>query len=426
MGGRFLVLGSLIYALLFLGLITINGGFLALAIPLVVYLGAALLHHSPAVQLSITRTLSADSLQQHNPVTVKVRIVNEGADLEELLIEDPLPRGLERTEGKNTVLTSLAKGAAVEVEYTIRGRRGTYYFQDVLVTAGDHLGVIRQKAILPARASLTYLPDSTRLGRVAIRPPRTHGHSGPIPARKQGAGVDFYGLREYQLGDPRRWINWRASARHDQELFVNQFEQERIADVGIILDARKQSDITLQNGESLFEHSVMAVASLSDAFLKDGNRVGLLIYGFGLHRTFPGYGKIQQDRIMRALGQARTGHNFALESLRYLPTRFFPAGSQIVMVSPLASSDVAAFTRLRACGYEILVISPDPVDFEARGLGKNGELSWKIANIERALLLHRINRLGVRVVDWQVDKPFAPLVRTRLSRMPAIQRTLNL
>ena len=81
--------------------------------------------------------------------------------------------------------------------------------------------------------------------------------------------------------------------------------------------------------------------------------------GIGVERTFPGYGKVQQERIMRALGSARTGQNFALESLGYLPTRFFPTGSQIVMVSPLLAGDVAAFTQLRACGYEVLVVSPN-------------------------------------------------------------------
>lgn len=426
MAGRFILLGSLVYALLFVGLITLNGGPLALALPLIVYLGVALLHHSPQVQLSVTRTLSSVSLQQFEPVKVLVKITNEGADLEEVLVEDALPAGLERVDGQNRVLTSLAHGESVEIEYSVRGRRGSYTYQTVQVTAGDHLGVMRQRVESPAKASLIYLPETSRLGRVAIRPPRTHGHSGPIPSRRSGAGIEFYGLREYQLGDPRRWINWRASARHEQDLFVNQFEQERIADVGIILDARQQSDIILPSGESLFEYAVQAAASLSEAFLSDGNRVGLLVYGFGLHRTFPGYGKVQQDRILHALGQARTGHNFALESLRYLPTRFFPTGSQIVMISALTSADVAAFTRLRATGYEILVISPDPIEFEARYLQMKGNPAYQLARIERSLLLHRLERLGIRVLDWQVNLPFAPLVRARLSRAPAVQRVMHL
>lgn len=425
MAGRFILLGSLTYALLFVGLVTLNGGPLVLALPLIVYLGAALLHHSPQVQLTANRSLSSESLQQFEPVKVLIRVTNTGPDLEEVLVEDPLPAGLERIDGQNRLLTGLAHGETVEMEYTVRGRRGNYRFDFVRVIAGDHLGVMRQSVELPFRSNLVYLPETRRLGRVAIRPPRTHGHSGPIPSRKSGAGIEFFGLREYQMGDPRRWINWRASARYQQELFVNQFEQERIADVGIILDARQQSDIVLPTGESLFEYAVQATASLSESFLNDGNRVGLLVYGFGLHRTFPGYGKVQQDRILHALGQARTGHNFALESLRYLPTRFFPAGSQIVMVSPLLSGDEVSFTRLRAAGYEVLVISPDPVSFEAQYLDVLHSPAHQLARIERSLLLHRLTRLGVRVVEWPVNQPFAPLVRAKLSRAPAVQRMIS-
>lgn len=426
MSGRFLVVGSIIYILFFLGLITMTGGFLVLALPLVIYLGAALLHQAPDVQLTVTRSVSADTIKQHTPVKVLVHIFNHGPDLEEVLVEDQLPKGVELVEGDTRSLLTLPHGATLDLEYTVKAPRGSYYFQAVQVTAGDHLGVMRKQVVLEARAKLVFMPESMRLRRIAIRPPRTHGHSGPIPARQAGAGVDFYGLREYQLGDPRRWINWRASARHEQKLFVNQFEQERIADVGLILDARQQANIVLPDGDSLFEYSIRATAALSEAFLNDGNRVGLLIYGFGMERTFPGYGKVQQQRIMRALGQARTGHNFALESLRYLPTRFFPAGSQIVVISPMLAADIPAFTRLRANGYEVMVISPDPVDFEARGMRLKDDTVWKLAQMERVLILRELQRRGVRVLDWQVNRPFEPLVRTSLGRAAPVHRVMKL
>jgi uncharacterized protein (DUF58 family) len=145
--------------------------------------------------------------------------------------------------------------------------------------------------------------------------------------------------------------------------------------------------------------------------------VGLLIYGFGMERTFRGYGKVQQERILYALGQARTGHNFALESLGYLPTRFFPAGSQIVMISPLMMEDVSALSQLRATGYELMVVTPDPVEFEARQMGVKGDVAWDLARVERALLLRKLQRLGIRILDWPVDRPFEPLVRSTLGRV---------
>jgi uncharacterized protein (DUF58 family) len=420
--GRFQLLAGLTYLLVFLGLLTLNGMILALAVPLVVYLAFTLANRPPKLEFSAERKVSVDSVPPNTPVVVTLRITNHGSDLDEVMVEDHLPRGMTLVEGKMQILTSLPHDATVEMVYTVKAPRGSYYLQDVMVSASDHLGTLVERVSLPARQRLIFLPEILRLRRVVIRPPRTHGHFGPIPSRQSGSGVDFIGLREYQMGDPLRWINWRANARHEQDLFVNQFEKERIANVGLILDARQQSNIVLSSGESLFEYSVQAAGALSEALLNEGNRVGLLIYGFGMERTFPGYGKVQQERILYSLGQARTGHKFALESLGFLPTRFFPTGSQIVMVSPLLPSDVAAFMQLRACGYEVLVVSPDPVDFEARAIGVKDDLAGRVARTERALLLRRLEHLGVRVLDWSVSQPFEPLVRARLGRVPAARR----
>jgi len=415
--GRFLTLAVLAYMLIFVGLFTLSGGLLVLALPLIVYLTAALLSPAPEILLNLTRIVSAETIPEDTEVTVSLHIVNVGPTLDEVIIEDVLPEGMYLVNGQTRLLTSLPRDGEINLTYSVRASRGHYELNDVFASASDHLGVQRTSLRYPSREKITFLPRIMQLRRVTIRPRRTHGHFGPIPSRQTGSGIDFYGLREYQLGDPRRWINWRTSARHDQRLFVNQFEQERIADVGIILDARQQSNIILETGESLFEYSIKATGALSEALLNDGNRVGLLIYGFGLERTFPGYGRLQQERIMYALGQARIGHNFALESLGYLPTRFFPAGSQIVMVSPLLSGDLATFTRLRAAGYDVLVISPNPVELEAQAKKLKGELPWQIARIERALLLRRLQRMGVRVVDWPVHNAFEPLVRSALNRV---------
>jgi uncharacterized protein (DUF58 family) len=416
---RLVLLGCLVYGLLLLSLLTLKGSLIALAVPLVIYLGAALLCDPGKLQLSAIRTLSAECVLPGKPVVVKVAITNHGSQLEELRIEDNLPPSLERVEGEAQVLTTLGAGETIELEYTLRGKRGSYSFGDMRVTASDALGLFRRRARIPAAAHLLILPGVQRLRPVAIRPPRTRDFPGPIPARQGGPGVNFFGVREYQLGDPLRWINWRVVARHTESLFTNVFEQERIADVGLILDARQQNDVLSPDG-ALFDHSIGATASLAEVFLDAGNRVGLLIYGSGMTRTFPGYGKVQRDRIMRALARAKTGFNYALESLEYLPTRFFPARSQIVMISPLLPEDLRVLVRLKACGYQVMVISPDPVDFEAKSLAPHRtlELATRIARAERKLLLCELQRVGIQIVDWQVSQPLDRVIRVSLGRLP--------
>lgn len=416
---RFLILGGLAYVLLLLGLATMNGPLLTLAVPLVVFLVAALAYGPGALELTATRSLSDDRVAKGKPVTVRLSVTNAGARLERVQIEDMIPPQLEVIEGDASLLTSLAPGETATLTYQVRGGRGDVKLGTVRIRASDALGLFSREVVLQTPRRLMILPDVMKLRRVAIRPRRTRAYAGPVPARQGGSGVEFFGVREYQVGDPLRWINWRVSARHRPALFTNEFEQERITDVGLILDARRRTD---RPGEemSLFEHAVRAAASLAAAFLDDGNRVGLLVYGGFLDWTFPGYGRIQRERMLRALAGAETGESRVFESFDFIPTRYFPAKSQLVLVSPLCEDDVRPLVQLRARGYQLMVVSPDPVAFEGQKLGADPAvpLAIRIARLERGLLLRRLQRAGIRTVDWQVDTPFDLALHTSLSRQP--------
>jgi uncharacterized protein (DUF58 family) len=415
---RHLLLGGLIYLLVLLGLLTRDGGLLVLALPLAVYVGAALLYGSEEPQFEITRTLSEDRVSENESVIVDLEITNSGSMLERVLVEDQVPRRLEVIDGAASALATLPPGGRLELQYAVCARRGGFEFGDVRVTAADQLGLFRRQAVFQAPARLWVLPETFRLRRVAIRPLRTRGTAGPVPARQGGSGVDFYGVREYQVGDPRRWINWRVSARHPRDLFTNEFEQERIADVGLILDARRRTNIRSRE-DSLFEHAIRATASLAGRFLSDGNRVGLLIYGRSLDWTFPGYGKIQRERVLRALARAQTGGSQVFDKLDYLPTRYFPAQSQLVLVSPLCLDDLPMLIRIRARGYQLLVVRPDPVEMELKLLGQQPgvELAARIVRVERELLRRKLQQAGIQVLDWPVDQPFDRVVHASLSRV---------
>jgi uncharacterized protein (DUF58 family) len=406
---------TLIYLLILAGLATRSSEVAALTIPLLVYLGAAILHAPGKVVLSTKRVISAERVSQGKPLEVSLAVDNSGGSLDEIFLEDLTSPAVELIDGKNTRLLRLPSGGKIVMEHTLKGGRGEYRFENLQVTASDFSGlfVVHTQTLAPARV-LVY-PEVVRLKRIHIRPPQTRGFAGPIPARVGGSGTDFFGIRQYQPGDPPRRINWRISSRHTDELFTNEFEQERIADVGLILDARQQSNVVTPEG-SIFEHSVRATAALSKAFLDDGNRVSLLVYGFALTRVYPGYGKVQQDKIMRALARGKTGVNFALENLGYLPTRLFPPRSQLVIISPLMENDLPAFIRLRSQAYEVMVISPDPVDYEFQAYPKSqeSEFALRLALLERELNIRGLKKLGVRVVDWKVSEPLPNVIQRYL------------
>ena len=127
------------------------------------------------------------------------------------------------------------------------------------------------------------------------------------------------------------------------------------------------------------------------------------------------------------MAMARAGAGIVFETLDSLPVRYFPARSQIVMISPLCPEDVAVLRRLRARGYQVLVVSPDPVQWEASAFAgeRDAELAIRIARLERDLLLRRAVRVGVRVVNWPVDRPLDQTLYAALGRLPQEQRMLE-
>ncbi len=357
----FLIL--ILYVLLLGALLTLHGELLILIIPFGLYLLAGYWGGPQNFQLEVIRSISTERALPDAPVAVHVTIHNRGTALDEVLLRDVVPARLTVIDGSPSAMVSIPRGGTVTLNYSVRGIRGEYVFEGVTAQVHEPLGITSAEKHFPVRDQLFIFPSVTRLRHIHIRPRRTRSVSGSIPARAGGAGIEFFGVRPYQPGDSSRSINWRASARHTGDLYSNEFQQERVADVGIILDGRLRTN-SLGQGYSLFEFSVHAAASLADAFLFQGNRVGMLLYANFLAWTLPAYGRVQRERILQALSRAQPGDSQIFTALEHIPTRLFPPESQLVVVSPLTEDDVVPLRQMRALGYQVLVISPDPVSLE--------------------------------------------------------------
>jgi len=423
---RTILLVFLIYALLLASLISLHGELIGLALPFIVYLLVGFWRTSDKLDLVLDRSISTERAMPGEDVKVTLDVTNHGAGIDELLLTDLLPSGLTVRNGSPSHLISLKKGASYSWTYTVNAPRGSYQLDTVNVEALDHFGIRPSKQKVGARCELFVFPPLTRLNYITIRTRRTRVYSGTIPARVGGPGTEFFGLREYQPGDPPRWINWRASAHYGDDLFANEFQQERVADVDIVLDGREKTN-RFRNGRSLFEHSVLAAASLADAFLTQGNRVGLLAYGRYLNWTLPGYGKVQRERVLQALANARVGDSLVFDGLNHIPVRFFPAHSQVVLVSPLDAGDFDVLVQLCARGYQVMVISPDPVSFELSYLQDKPSvaLAGRVVQMERNLLLRKLRGAGVQILDWNVAHPFDQVIKRRLGPPPPLLRSIG-
>ncbi len=414
---RSILLSVLVYSLLLAGLITLRGQFIALAIPLMLYLLYGFWNAPEELNLLIQRKLSNDRITPDSEASITLMITNQGSDIEELFLDEKISPSLVVRFGATRHLLRLPKGDSHTFTYTVTGPRGSYPFESIHASATDFFGLIHREQMIYSNERLFIFPEFRRLKHVAIRPRRTRVYAGSIPARVGGSGTEFFGVREYQSGDSPRTINWRVSARHDENLYSNEYQQERVADVGIVVDARIRANLFNVN-RSIFEHTVAATAALSDAFLTQGNRVGLLIYGSYLGYTLPGYGKVQRERIMQALAHAEVGASSVFAGLEHLSPRMFPPESQIVLVSSLVDDDLSVLVQLRGRGYQVLIISPDPVRFELGFLPSTQQvdLAARVIRMERDLLIRRLERAGIQVIEWDVSIPLDQAIGPMLMR----------
>ncbi len=419
---RLIVVVLLLMAVMVAGLATINGQVLALAVPLLVFMGAALYWMPPPLDLHVHRTLDSERVGHDSEVQVDLILQDPAGTMEEVQIGQPLPENLQYEEGDRNCLALFPADEPLTLSYKLRGPRGYYVLPVVHLEARDPFGLLRKTTTANVLNQLFVLPQPLRIPPMAIKARRTRVYPGMIPARKGGPGVEFHGLREYQTGDSWRWLNHRVNARMESDLFVNEFELERAIDIGLILDIRATTNLFAQ-GHSILEYSIQATAALAENLLTYGNRVGLFLYGGSIDWTFPGSGKQQYEKILRTLARARIESSQIFNRLDHIPARLFPHRSLLILVSPLHPLDYRDLHTLRAKQYQVMVISPDPIAFEAALLEDQTELelAQRLAQLERNNLMAQLARRGVQVCTWDTRQSFADVAQSAFSHPRMLQ-----
>lgn len=420
MNNKLLTLFLIFIGLFILALFSQRGEILWLAFPFLIFVVVGMLKY-PAldtIHLQARRRLCRTESDGQPVVDVEVTIRNQGGALPCLQVVDSQPDGTKIINGKTRMMTSIEKDGEASLKYSFVEKRGQYAWKSVQVRIGDPLGLMISDLTLPAAGEISIQPERENFQRLPLRPNNTIRAPGSIPARHAGSGTDFWGVRPYHPGDSLRWLDWRLNARHPGQFFTREFEHEEVADIGLILDARSETDLWVGEN-SLFEYSVRAAASLAEGFIHQGNRVSLLVFGKTIMRVFPGYGKHQLNHILHCLSGVRSSSSGRLLGLRYLPLQMFSNRALLMVLSPLTRSDSLFFPRLRAAGYQAMLISPDPYDFIYPALSKDADIqrAFFLTCQERRIQLQSIKRLNIRVVDWKVSQPLYPIIRSSLGHM---------
>jgi hypothetical protein len=167
----------------------------------------------------------------------------------------------------------LAPGETADAAYRLpTNRRGIYTVGPLTLSVHDSFGVVQCGMTLAGEDRFVVYPaveDVLPMPGAASREARM----GSMQASRVPVGLDFFGLREYEVGDDLRRVHWRSTARTG-ELMLRQDEMPWEARSTILLDTRPST----HHGES-FERAVEIAASLATAMCRGRRQVRFLTTG---------------------------------------------------------------------------------------------------------------------------------------------------
>jgi uncharacterized protein (DUF58 family) len=418
---RLPTLGLIVVGLL-LGAVAFREGDLAwMALPFLAYICVGVAQAPAPERLRLRALRSCRETKKDGLVSVEVvvKVLNEGDASLRLSLVDPRQKGMRIAEGSLSSRTCIRPGEEAELRYAFESSRGCFSWEDIVAVAADPFDLAPTETRIEAAARVIVQPRFGKMRPFPLRPPKTLSSPGSVPTRLGGSGTDFWGIREYQQGDPLKRLDWRMTARNPHRLYTKEYIQEKTAEIVLVLDSRAENDFVLGE-ESLFEREIEAVAALAEMLLRQGQRVGLIVSGRGSQAIFPDYGRIQLQRILNRLAKAGTEGEGSRNGLRDLPVQRYSRSALLVILSPLETDDESAFRRLRALGYQGMVICPDSYHFMRTIIARDRStiLALRACRIERRLRLNAIANLSFPVIDWRIDRPLAPLLRAALARPP--------
>lgn len=194
--------------------------------------------------------------------------------------------------------------------------------------------------------------------------------SGEYHSVFRGRGMEFSEVREYQVGDDIRTIDWNVSARMGRP-FVKVFEEERELTVMLLVDVSSSGDFgTVERMKG--ELAIEICALLAFSAIKNNDKVGLVIFTDRIEKFVPPKkGKSHVLRVLRELlyhepkGRG-TDIAMALEYLSSVITR----RAVVFLVSDFISEDYSKAMQIANKRHDLVAITiTDPREMELPNIG---------------------------------------------------------
>ncbi len=194
--------------------------------------------------------------------------------------------------------------------------------------------------------------------------------SGEYHSVFKGRGMEFSEVREYQVGDDIRMIDWNVSARMGHP-FVKVFEEERELTVMLLVDVSSSGEFgTVEQMKGEIAAEICALLAFSA--IKNNDKVGLVIFSDKVEKfVAPKKGKSHVLRVVREiLYHEPQGHQTNIaEALEFL-SRITQRRAVVFLVSDFISSNYEKALQIANKRHDIVAITvTDPREVDLPDIG---------------------------------------------------------
>ncbi len=300
-----------------------------------------------------------------------------------------------------------------EIELTPT-RRGTAELHDVWLRWSGPLGLAHRQAHRVLGDAIRIWPDLSPVRSPTLQAFLRDAQFGLVARRIRGEGTQFEALSEYEPGMDRRRIDWKASARHTR-LYARENEAERDNQIVFAFDCG-QAMCEPVDGLPRIDRAVSAALTAAYVALKGGDRVAL--FGFADKPELMTPFALDSRHFHRlqiaaaSLDYVAREPNFTL-ALATLTARL-KRRSLIVLFSDFTdttSAELMVESIERLVRHHLVIfVTMEDVELAELTEAAPGNLSDIATAVaagglarQRALVLQRLRRLGVDVIEapWQ-------------------------
>ncbi len=238
--------------------------------------------------IDVERSLSEERVFTGDFIIVTLRIKNKTVyRIHNLFVSDIIPDVFDLVLGENYFHLSILGNSEIVVSYILRcGARGDYYIGPTQVIIRDRFGLFMKEYLIDKKSHLLVYPPYEDVRRIEMLQ-RIYGGLlfGHYKVKEKGHGYDFWSLRKYVIGDPLKYVDWKATARKG-ELYVREYEAEKNVRLYIFIDASHSMGYGEKRRTKL-DYAARAAVLLANIAARAQDLFGLVVYSNGIRDFVP-------------------------------------------------------------------------------------------------------------------------------------------